>query len=1320
MDYNLYTLNSRDFEHIIQALMQKILGNSSLIFGEGRDGARELTYRGKGEYDKKEYDGYWVIQAKFKSKADLSDDFDWVKKNYNGEIRKFRDKRRNLETPQNYIFFTNVALSGVSKVGGIDRMQAEISKDKDLIPNVIIVPYDAICRLLDNNRDVATSYASFLLSGDILQQLYDSLQIKNKLQNETLARFIYSEFKDELNAKLIQAGDLNNQVKIEKVFVDLYATETGKIEIGRSKKFVESLIPQADICLRNNIAKIVLIGEAGAGKSTLTQYLMQMYSAFFLKGKGNYPEINSFFKNYNHAQSLTPKCLRFPLKIVIKEYADWIKDQKSDQSTSVISYLTSIIRKGSDIENFQTSDLLCLLSKLSFIFLFDGLDEVPSTSNRGKVVKEINHFIDSELSNECDAIVIATTRPQGFSNEFSSDKFRHLKVCELPNDLCLEYLNKLLFQIENSAKEKDTLIRILKDALMEEVTGRLMRTPLQATIMTLLVKSGGKPSQNRYLLFKEYYDTILKREKQKGVYTVLKDYERLINEIHFSLAHYLQKSSENDKNPSAYISSDEFKSFVEKYLHEEEYDIQSVENIVSEICNNVTERLVFISEVQDGRVGFVIRSMQEFFAANYFISKSEDEIIDIIELISKNIYWRNTLLFLIGGIHTNGKRGLVQRIIHLFNSFNGIELKPQEYNSNSILKEGAWLALDILIEGTFVDSPKFSNAFSSLLEPLFDIPFIEAHEKIANLPPHIIKDWVLEKYIKTRISEFSFSNQSIFKILISLDKEQSLQPSIRSIVESFKPQNPNFEMDFLSILYRRNDIVKIYKDHLTIFFEDKSLLTICDFIKKNNTRLDGKYYFTSGIPFSSIEFLSLRRLLELYVIGESHQISANEHIVFYFTEKDFYELISNEFDISEDVCYSDEYRLFNTIEIKPLEWYKKEFSVINPSRSQEFIYDILIPLYKKYNLNYIVHYYSFIANPTIQSVKSFLHNLFLEGKDTFELFLHDHDFWYFTMLGKILPQYALCTLDKIDNILESIPLLVYEDDIKNHFDYMRYLDHWTILGNNDYSNYFSIYYNILSNNSETTAKQEVISIVEGLSRSDYFKDKDIERVQKEIIVSSLKDNSLILYHSLAKYWADVCEFIDFQDIASGIDLSDNNKFFDLDVLTKKARFYFELDYSEKVIKVVSTIFNFKSTANQKSNIIYLVPIVIGSKNINSTDILESFNYEQFSLLKFCEIKDQEYQILIQLILSVNSLRDKDQILLNIYDLEKKGSRITTHIVLFFIGTDFYRIWVEDFVCEIIQYLSRNKSHYLATLEYYYFYLKRICEEKSTQKLIDLG
>ncbi|MCR2805410.1 NACHT domain-containing protein [Paenibacillus soyae] len=773
-DYSFIRFNSRDFEHMIQSLTKSIFGNGSIIFGDGPDGGREATFDGECRFpsDTNRWSGYWIIQAKFKNKTDNDNDYLWVKSQFEKEMKGFEERlKKGFKAPNNYIFFTNVNLTGVLESGSRDKMNKLIEKYNYLIKNILIFGESDICRFLDNNRDVAVTYSSFILPGDVLSSLHHLLNKTKTEESALIKRYLAKEFKGDLVSRLEHAGNVTDKtINLEKVFVDLYATKDGLIESNekkRGQKFLKSIIRAGDESQRdhnndlqdiennqmNN--KFVIIGGPGYGKSTITQFLCQIYRANILRTDNNKnatSEVDSFMSDCLELDIDLPKCNRFPIKIVLKDYAGWMASKTIAESTSVISYIQHIIqRKGDgkiDIESIRD-----LLSSMSFLFIFDGLDEVPVTSNRREVIEEINLFIDFELEQKnCDAIIIATTRPQGYTKEFDQSRYNHLQLTDLTKEDCTIYMNRLLTMMESSTDKFDMYLTILNKALNDEVISNLMKTPLQVTIMAFLVKSGGEPPRDRYNLFNEYYRTIFKREMQKSVVRVLMDYPKEVDAIHNELGYTLQANAEGKVAPSSSMTIEDFHHIVRMHLTKLELEEVIIDTYIDEISFTIIERMIFITEVEDGKVGFSIRSLQEFFAAQYLMhNRRERQIVDSLRAMSGSTYWRNTFLFCLGYLYRH-KDFLIDYIDSLCSELNGSGEDLDKTSGKSIMKIGSWLSLDILNEGTFKGVPKYENKFIRHLEPLFNISDIELHSNIGYLPLDIKRRLLkfIEKYIESK------------------------------------------------------------------------------------------------------------------------------------------------------------------------------------------------------------------------------------------------------------------------------------------------------------------------------------------------------------------------------------------------------------------------------------------------------------------------------------------------------------------------------------------------------------------------------------------
>lgn len=776
-DYSFERFNSRDFEHMIQALSRKVLGNGTIIFGDGPDGQREATFEGKCIFpsEAEQWDGYWVVQAKFKYANEKDDDYIWLRSQIKSELDKYSiSKGKKTRIPNNYIFFTNIRLTPVLETGIRDKIEefCDIYR-KRVIPNIKIFGYHDLCRFLDDSRDIATSYASFVLPGDILNELYKKLGGLNNVFKEDsfnlMSRFLEKEFKDDMFSRLEQGGQLtNDKVNLEKIFIDLYATKDGTISGKTSElKFISSCINKSNISLKPDTEseekKFVLIGSAGQGKSTLSQFLCQIYRAYFLceidKCKpADY--IKKFIDDYCKMDIVIPKCYRYPFRIILKDYAGWLSLRKNEKKLySILSYLKYRLETKGEGE-IEIECLRRILQTLSFVFVFDGLDEVPLSSNRNDVLEEINNFIDIELRREnCDALIIATTRPQGYTKEFDDTKYKHLYITDLNEENCIKYLERLMINIESSQEQREKYLEILHRTLKDDVISRLMKTPLQATILAILVRSGGEPPRNRYNLFTDYYQTILKREKQKGIIRILNEYPDYIEDIHLKLGFKLQLLSENERNPSSNISFQEFESFVKEYL----FDDIGLENFqvdiyTKEILQAITHRLVFITEIEDGKVGFSIRSMQEYFAANYYLRNQPPEAIpDRLKMISQSAYWRNTFLFILGYIYRH-KEYLIGIVDSICGELNGSSDDFSKRNGKNISYIGSWLALDILNEGVFRCKPKDENKFIRYLDNLFLLSPCDNHSYLSKLPNEI-KEKILLKLIEKYLAKEVFCEQ---------------------------------------------------------------------------------------------------------------------------------------------------------------------------------------------------------------------------------------------------------------------------------------------------------------------------------------------------------------------------------------------------------------------------------------------------------------------------------------------------------------------------------------------------------------------------------
>ena len=151
-----------------------------------------------------------------------------------------------------------------------------------------------------------------------------------------------------------------------------------------------------------------------------------------------------------------------------------------------------------------------------------------------------------------------------------------------------------------SSKRPDLHQQVLArvgSAAGEALTASLMRTPLQVTIMSLLLRTGGRAApQDRYGLFEAYYSTLYDREVGKAT-----DVARLLNEnrghvdhLHERVGMILQTRAEGRGSADAALPSDELEQLAVARLTSEEVTEAQASGLAARLVKAATDRLVLL------------------------------------------------------------------------------------------------------------------------------------------------------------------------------------------------------------------------------------------------------------------------------------------------------------------------------------------------------------------------------------------------------------------------------------------------------------------------------------------------------------------------------------------------------------------------------------------------------------------------------------------------------------------------------------------------------------------------------------------------------
>ncbi|MFJ7071258.1 NACHT domain-containing protein [Streptomyces sp. NPDC098781] len=738
MDYDLTRLGWREFEHLSQALAKCVLGPGVSVFGDGKDGGREATFTGQVPYPngQQAWDGYGVIQAKFRQRSQgVSSGTEWLERQIEAEFKAWLhpDSKRG-RMPEYLVFTTNVPLSPVPETGGIARVDRLITSYSEN-PKVALKGWtvwhgDEICRFLDIHEGVRRAFAHFITPGDVLSRLLTTVSDADAETAELIRAHAGRELLSDQWVRLGQAGAQTDDQKtrLGPVAVDLRATfgerdtrpQAEQAPIYQdgpnsySTRVASYVLERGDTVLRPSryasaeARNVVLIGGPGQGKSTLGQLICQAYRVALLDEEGEHllttearTVLHALRRNFAEIGLQPPQGRRWPIRIALNQYANAIL---GGEDVSLLRFLADRVGHRSSVP-VTSIHIKRWLRTWPCLLVLDGLDEVVSRETREEVMSRISDFLLEARQIDADLLVIATTRPQGYKGEFHSGDYETLTLVPMPDSDALHYAERLAAARHRDDPDmRDTVLERIRTAISEEGTTRLLRSPLQVTIMSLLVERRARLPQNRYELFDAYYDTIYAREVDKPGITgqLLADHRLHIDWLHQHVGILLQTRAAQSRELDAVIEDDELREHIRQRLHEETEDQNEAEVLASRLLEAATDRLVLLVAPNAGYIGFEVRSLQEYMAARALISGPEAEIVPRLESLAASYSWRNTWMLAAAGIFTHRP--------HLRSDLiNALRAHDSRDAVTMILVPGAQLALDLLDDDFTRHHPRFHN-----------------------------------------------------------------------------------------------------------------------------------------------------------------------------------------------------------------------------------------------------------------------------------------------------------------------------------------------------------------------------------------------------------------------------------------------------------------------------------------------------------------------------------------------------------------------------------------------------------------------------------
>lgn len=775
-------LNSESFEKLVRSLALEKMGLAGQVFPMGPDAGRDFSFEGKiVSHEPQGWDGYLVLQAKFrKVTKGGGNDVDWLIGQLESELKKYKKTDSSYRKPKYYIIATNINLSGSDsgsgnnkKTGGLTKIEEYFKTwETDIgLSGVDIWSAEKIETLLSTSEGVRKSFSAWITPSDILNKLLEKLDIENRNLSHALTTSLLQGLKKDKNVRLKDAGCLSDdQIRSSQVFVDLPISHSenknhtllvGELIESSKGIFKPSLSP--DDSTRAN--KIVVLGGPGQGKSTASLFLTQLFRGAFLKSyasvrlDASVRELINEINERSSAEGIDSELPnRYPFYISLPQYADKISEArlKLQSTPSIVKHIAEEIAAISD-HDVTVSNIREWLREIPWIIVFDGLDEVPPSGERANIVQSINNFLTEAFSLDSDLFVVITSRPQGYNSDLNPEEWLHWKLGDLDEKTALKYSKLLtLAYYKDDLDRQKKIGRQLELAVRSETTKRLMTSPLQVTILHMIVDVGGGTPTSRWNLFNEYFEILKKREKSKSG-PAQESFDKnlqLVGPIHQRAGLLLHSAAEQAGQATSHLDTSRFSTLIRKYLESEEFSDSEIKIRVAELCELSLHRLVLLSSREEGKISFDVRSLQEFMAASALTSSAPETIISRLEYLGGKSHWQHVITIAASRCFSDDS------LHHTRLAITGIPRVLDDQKHYKLVGRGSQLSLNLFLDGIAQDHPKYRRQLALYALELLNQGVDALEFPLANLCDNHTEEVVFTEIVNKYITAHNESTKA--------------------------------------------------------------------------------------------------------------------------------------------------------------------------------------------------------------------------------------------------------------------------------------------------------------------------------------------------------------------------------------------------------------------------------------------------------------------------------------------------------------------------------------------------------------------------------
>lgn len=353
-----------------------------------------------------------------------------------------------------------------------------------------------------------------------------------------------------------------------------------------------------------------------------------------------------------------------------------------------------------------------------WVLVLDGLDEVAAPTVREALLQHIADFLTDAADADADLMIVATTRPQGYDQELPPAHYEHLELRPLSSREAVRYAERLAaVRHAGDPHLEAQVVARLRQAADDPLTARLMRSPLQVTIMSILLERRVRAPKDRHGLFEAYYHTIYEREVAKPgtVGQLLEQQRGHVNALHEWVGLLLQIRAEHAGDADALLPNQDLHRLASQRLLAEGYADADADDLATQLVTAATTRLVLLVPRTVDAVGFEVRSLQEFMAASALVADDDHSVLQRLRQLAPSAHWHNTWLLAVGRVFAQ-REHLRDPIVTLLEDIDTADLLAL------LVLPGAQLAVGILDDAIAAQAPRYQRLFAKRVLALIESP----------------------------------------------------------------------------------------------------------------------------------------------------------------------------------------------------------------------------------------------------------------------------------------------------------------------------------------------------------------------------------------------------------------------------------------------------------------------------------------------------------------------------------------------------------------------------------------------------------------------